>query len=168
MRVFHMLYCSLSTETAQVFLCVTTQRRQGYKNAFARASSCQSLPIPVLGVRVNLSIRTLYDSKGLEFDDVRSAWLYYGSGTDVTKVLLYNFFEDSAATPNQWRLVLNNVEQKGHEAPAFDETRHASICSEASCVLSQTFESLTVIPRRTVEIPIRCNYSGEEKPLDSR
>ena len=84
--MFRMLH--LSTETAQVFLCMTTQRTKGYKNVFARASSCQSLPIPMLGMRVNLSIRTLYDSKGLEFDDVRSARLHYGSDTDVNKVLL--------------------------------------------------------------------------------
>lgn len=51
-----------------------------------------------------------------------------------TKVLLYNFFEDSTATLSQWRLVLNEVERasRGCEAPVFDETRHASICSEAS------------------------------------
>ncbi|KAF9647525.1 hypothetical protein BDM02DRAFT_3187952 [Thelephora ganbajun] len=61
-------------------------------------------------------IMTLYDSKGLEFNDV----------------LLYNFFEDSTATLSQWRLVLNDVEQKDHDygVPVFDETRHASICSE--------------------------------------
>ena len=54
------------------------------------------------------------------------------------KVLLYNFFEDSTATLSQWRLVLNDVERKdcNYEAPAFDETRHASICSEASRALS--------------------------------
>ena len=85
--------------------------------------------------------RTLYDSKGLEFNDVRPAPPHHTSNTNETKVLLYNFFEDSTATLSQWRLVLNDVEQKYYhvEAPAFDETRHASICSEVSCVLSCVF-----------------------------
>lgn len=82
--------------------------------------------------------RTLYDSKGLEFNDVRSAWPYCSSNTDKNKVLLYNFFEDSKATLSQWRLVLNDVGQEDYDnkAPVFDETRHASICSEASRAVS--------------------------------
>jgi hypothetical protein len=35
--------------------------------------------------------------------------------TDETKVLLYNFFEDSTATLNQWRLVLNAVSRSGSQ-----------------------------------------------------
>jgi len=56
--------------------------------------------------------------------------------TDKTKVLLYNFFKDSTATLNQWRLLLNGVSD-GHDlrsAPTFDETRHASICVEVRCI----------------------------------
>jgi len=51
---------------------------------------------------------------------------------DKTKVLLYNFFMDSTATLNQWRLVLNGIfDGEGFsDAPTFDETRHASICVE--------------------------------------
>ncbi|KAF6765917.1 hypothetical protein DFP72DRAFT_996790 [Ephemerocybe angulata] len=62
-------------------------------------------------------ILTLYESKGLEFDDV----------------LLYKFFEDSKVDLGQWRLVLNMVEKSkcnGVAAPRFDEERHAGICSE--------------------------------------
>ncbi|KAG2109745.1 uncharacterized protein F5147DRAFT_150627 [Suillus discolor] len=60
-------------------------------------------------------IMTLYDSKGLEFDDV----------------LLYNFFGDSAVDASRWRVVLNGVQGQGY-APDFyrDETRYAAICSE--------------------------------------
>ncbi|KAG1718561.1 hypothetical protein EDB19DRAFT_1837892 [Suillus lakei] len=60
-------------------------------------------------------IMTLYDSKGLEFDDV----------------LLYNFFGDSAIDAPRWRIVLNGVQGQGC-APDFyrDETRYAGICSE--------------------------------------
>ncbi|KAG1719550.1 hypothetical protein EDB19DRAFT_1860748 [Suillus lakei] len=60
-------------------------------------------------------IMTLYESKGLEFEDV----------------LLYNFFEDSAVDASRWRVVLNVVQGQGY-APDFyrDETRYAGICSE--------------------------------------
>lgn len=52
--------------------------------------------------------------------------------TDKAKVLLYNFFGDSNATLNQWRLVLNEIPEGDglSDAPTFDETRHASICVE--------------------------------------
>ncbi|KAH6876648.1 hypothetical protein BKA70DRAFT_1576722 [Coprinopsis sp. MPI-PUGE-AT-0042] len=63
-------------------------------------------------------ILTLYESKGLEFDDV----------------LLYKFFEDSLADLGQWRVVLNllgsDAGRLSVPAPRFDETRHAGICSE--------------------------------------
>jgi len=56
--------------------------------------------------------------------------------TDKTKVLLYNFFEDSTATLDQWRLLLNEVPGGGNSRsrPVFDETRHASICTEVRCI----------------------------------
>ncbi|CDO74781.1 hypothetical protein BN946_scf185001.g29 [Trametes cinnabarina] len=62
-------------------------------------------------------IMTLYESKGLEFNDV----------------LLFNFFEDSTADISQWRVVLNALPQdqrRAHPAPTFDETRHSGICRE--------------------------------------
>ncbi|KAI0327262.1 hypothetical protein GY45DRAFT_1428013 [Cubamyces sp. BRFM 1775] len=62
-------------------------------------------------------ILTLYESKGLEFNDV----------------LLFNFFEDSTADASQWRVVLNAVppEQRSKlSAPRFDEARHSGICRE--------------------------------------
>ena len=78
------------------------------------------------------SRRTLYESKGLEFNDVGLVFLRVCPITDENKVLLYNFFEDSTATPNQWRLVLCGVYNGDNlsEAPTFDETRYASICVE--------------------------------------
>jgi superfamily I DNA/RNA helicase len=64
-------------------------------------------------------ILTLYESKGLEFNDV----------------LLYNFFEDSSADLTCWRVVLNGIERSPRSdltelAPAFDEIKHAKICTE--------------------------------------
>ncbi|RXW16510.1 hypothetical protein EST38_g9345 [Candolleomyces aberdarensis] len=59
-------------------------------------------------------ILTLYESKGLEFDDV----------------LLYKFWEDSTVGLKQWRVVLNLIETRSVHAPSFDEERHAGVCSE--------------------------------------
>ncbi|KAJ7743864.1 hypothetical protein B0H16DRAFT_1889844 [Mycena metata] len=60
-------------------------------------------------------IMTLYESKGLEFNDV----------------LLYNFFEDSTVSEAQWRVVLNALEtSKGVPAPLFDQARHGGVCVE--------------------------------------
>lgn len=80
--------------------------------------------------------RTLYESKGLEFNDVSLTFLRIFLVADKTKVLLYNFFGDSNATLNQWRLVLNRIsEGEGiSDAPTFDDTRHASICVEVHCL----------------------------------
>ncbi|KAK0245331.1 hypothetical protein EDD85DRAFT_800629 [Armillaria nabsnona] len=60
-------------------------------------------------------VLTVYESKGLEFNDV----------------LLYNFFADSSAGLAQWRVVLNAIEQDPRNPPPqFDHIRHASICNE--------------------------------------
>ncbi|KAF8838026.1 hypothetical protein BDN67DRAFT_972122 [Paxillus ammoniavirescens] len=69
------------------------------------------------------SIMTLYESKGLEFNDV----------------LLYNFFEDSTVDLSRWRVVLGAIEAGAEcegfsnlHAPPFerDEGRYAGVCSE--------------------------------------
>ncbi|CAE6379695.1 unnamed protein product, partial [Rhizoctonia solani] len=60
-------------------------------------------------------ILTLYESKGLEFDDV----------------LLYNFFEDSVPSASTWRVILHGLEgTRLGPVPRFDEIRHAVICTE--------------------------------------
>ncbi|KAG8752687.1 hypothetical protein FRC12_011837, partial [Ceratobasidium sp. 428] len=60
-------------------------------------------------------ILTLYESKGLEFDDV----------------LLYNFFEDSTPTASTWRVILHGLQGVNTgPVPRFDEIRHAVICTE--------------------------------------
>ncbi|KAG7450843.1 uncharacterized protein BT62DRAFT_1001658 [Guyanagaster necrorhizus] len=65
-------------------------------------------------------VLTIYESKGLEFNDV----------------LLYDFFADSLAGPAQWRVVLNAIEETNEDPknlpPRFDSIRHASICDEVS------------------------------------
>ncbi|KAG8760240.1 hypothetical protein FRC11_000711 [Ceratobasidium sp. 423] len=60
-------------------------------------------------------ILTLYESKGLEFNDV----------------LLYNFFENSVASAATWRIVLRGLDSSKYRAlPQFDVVRHAVICTE--------------------------------------
>ncbi|CCO33896.1 TPR and ankyrin repeat-containing protein 1 AltName: Full=Lupus brain antigen 1 homolog [Rhizoctonia solani AG-1 IB] len=60
-------------------------------------------------------ILTLYESKGLEFDDV----------------LLYNFFEDSVPNESTWRVILQGLHMANiGPVPRFDEIRHAVICTE--------------------------------------
>jgi hypothetical protein len=62
---------------------------------------------------------TLYEAKGLEFNDV----------------LLYDFFADSMAALSEWRVVLNGIDDNKRaqlSAPRFDDTRHALLCSEVS------------------------------------
>ncbi|KAG7450850.1 uncharacterized protein BT62DRAFT_1001665 [Guyanagaster necrorhizus] len=67
-------------------------------------------------------VLTIYESKGLEFNDV----------------LLYNFFADSPTGPAQWRVVLNAIEESKQDPrnppPRFDYIRHANICSELKCL----------------------------------
>nr|GAT46622.1 predicted protein [Mycena chlorophos] len=61
-------------------------------------------------------IMTLYESKGLEFNDV----------------LIFNFFEDSTVGEAQWRVVLNALDEDSRKeaVPAFDKARHAGVCVE--------------------------------------
>ncbi|QRV93435.1 P-loop nucleoside triphosphate hydrolase [Ceratobasidium sp. AG-Ba] len=60
-------------------------------------------------------VLTLYESKGLEFNDV----------------LLYNFFEDSTPTYSTWRVILHGLQGDSMgRLPQFDETKHAVICTE--------------------------------------
>ncbi|KAG8956483.1 hypothetical protein FRC03_010813 [Tulasnella sp. 419] len=59
-------------------------------------------------------VLTLYESKGLEFNDV----------------LLYDFFADSPASATDWRVVLNCMQDCSIPAPQFNELRHAIIQTE--------------------------------------
>ena len=74
----------------------------------------------------------MHESKGLEFNDVSFVLLRTYPITNETKVILYNFFEDSTANASQWRLILNDVpnEYCPEGAPTFDETRHGGLCVE--------------------------------------
>ncbi|KAI0089819.1 hypothetical protein BDY19DRAFT_1047690 [Irpex rosettiformis] len=63
------------------------------------------------------TVLTLYESKGLEFNDV----------------LLYNFFEDSTVSVGQWRVILNALPFRDGinlDCPMFDSIRHSGVCRE--------------------------------------
>ncbi|KAI0809044.1 hypothetical protein BC629DRAFT_1437282 [Irpex lacteus] len=60
------------------------------------------------------TILTLYESKGLEFNDV----------------LLYNFFKDSPVDATHWRVLLNALPEAGMKCPSFDGNRHNGLCRE--------------------------------------
>jgi hypothetical protein len=79
---------------------------------------------------------TIYDSKGLEFNDVSSINFLCSLDKHLSmfeKVLLYNFFADSPAKLSQWRVILSALsDQSAVAAPEFERNRqrYASICTE--------------------------------------
>ena len=81
--------------------------------------------------------RTLYESKGLEFDDVNDVSCLHRAVIPIIsyQVLLYKFFEDSSSDLSQWRIVLNMINEEDGvvvSAPTFDNSRHAGVCTEVS------------------------------------
>ena len=64
-----------------------------YREGLETVSSCQVLCLYVSCVP-DRARRTLYESKGLEFNDVSLNFLHIYRITNKAKVLLYNFFED--------------------------------------------------------------------------
>ncbi|KAI9436974.1 hypothetical protein H4582DRAFT_1853973 [Lactarius indigo] len=95
-------------------------------------------------------IMTLYESKGLEFNDV----------------LLYNFFEDSTVDVSQWRVVLNAIDRAQRAkipAPTFDESRHAGVCSELKFLyvaITRARKNLWVVDRSETAEPMRIYWSS--------
>ncbi|KAG9004067.1 hypothetical protein FRB90_011077 [Tulasnella sp. 427] len=71
-------------------------------------SSCQALRGKI-GRRSGM-VMTLYASKGQEFNDVRGQLYFYAqlliTDTSHLQVLLYDFFEDSQASPKHWKALL--------------------------------------------------------------
>lgn len=86
----------------------------------------------------------------------------------LSKVLLYNFFQDSTVDVSQWRLVLNT--QHGRQGntlstPRFNELHHAGVCSEVrSHHITPEMSSHTSL----VEVPICSNHKSAQKFVDRR
>ncbi|KAH9172883.1 hypothetical protein EDB89DRAFT_1962838 [Lactarius sanguifluus] len=97
-------------------------------------------------------IMTLYESKGLEFNDV----------------LLYNFFEDSTVDVSQWRVVLNAIDRAQREkipAPTFDESRHAGVCSELKFLyvaITRARKNLWIVDLSETAEPMRIYWSSDD------
>ncbi|KAL4242837.1 hypothetical protein ABKN59_011431 [Abortiporus biennis] len=94
-------------------------------------------------------IMTIYDSKGLEFDDV----------------LLYNFFEDSPVQLARWRVVLNVIASDEGGCPRFDKIRHASVCRELKFLyvaITRARKNLWIADASTKGEPMRSiwNHTG--------
>ena len=161
---------SVPTTSSQVCLCATMPQKTSCSKDSGTVLSCR-VSHYFVSFLSNLCHRTLYESKGLEFNDVSHTFLLICPRTDEAKVLLYNFFKDSPATPKQWRLMLNEVSNASSipNIPAFDETRHASICVEVCCLwLGPFFLRSLMFSGLTVEIFVCRNHSGSEQPLDRR
>jgi len=108
-------------------------------------------------------LRTLFGSKGLEFDDVSSSLRCISLPADVhiasTKVILYNFFEESTRT-NIWRHLADVMTEE------LRDVKHAPLIHEVGdktfiCIVAQTYSP-------EAQIYIRGYYSGQEKALDRR
>ncbi|KAG1799293.1 uncharacterized protein HD556DRAFT_1287696 [Suillus plorans] len=94
-------------------------------------------------------IMTLYESKGLEFNDV----------------LLYNFFEDSAVDLLRWRIVLSGVDGQGY-APNFDEARHAGVCSELKLLyvgITRARKNIWIIDKSDRSEPMRKFWTSRDQ-----
>jgi tetratricopeptide (TPR) repeat protein len=96
-------------------------------------------------------IMTLYESKGLEFNDV----------------LLYNFFEDSVIDLSRWRIVLNGVEGQEH-APNFDrdEARYAGVCSELKLLyvgITRARKNMWIVDKSDKSDPMRVFWTSRNQ-----
>ncbi|KAK7034640.1 hypothetical protein VNI00_012282 [Paramarasmius palmivorus] len=101
-------------------------------------------------------IMTLYESKGLEFDDV----------------LLFDFFEDSTVDLSQWRVVLNLIPEKDRNfvsAPRFDDTQHAGVNTELKFLyvaITRARKNMWIVDRSGRGEPMRLLWSSRDQTED--
>ncbi|PBL01521.1 hypothetical protein ARMGADRAFT_984178 [Armillaria gallica] len=98
-------------------------------------------------------VLTVYESKGLEFNDV----------------LLYNFFADSTASLAQWRVVLNGIEKSKqdpeHPPPQFGHIHHASVCNELKSLyvaITRARENVWIADGSEKGEPMRIFWSNKD------
>ncbi|KAI6094857.1 hypothetical protein EDD16DRAFT_1502638 [Pisolithus croceorrhizus] len=104
-------------------------------------------------------IMTLYESKGLEFNDV----------------LLYNFFEDSNVDLSRWRVVLAAIDglvgdhnRSQLHVPTFgrDESRYAAICSELKLLyvgITRARRRLWIVDKSDKAEPMKLFWSSRSQ-----
>ncbi|ESK85770.1 hypothetical protein Moror_2448 [Moniliophthora roreri MCA 2997] len=101
-------------------------------------------------------IMTLYESKGLEFDDV----------------LLFDFFEDSTVDLSQWRVVLNLIPEKDRNfvsTPRFDDTQHAGVNTELKFLyvaITRARKNMWIVDRSGRGEPMRLLWSSRNQIED--
>ncbi|KAF9067282.1 hypothetical protein BDP27DRAFT_1328979 [Rhodocollybia butyracea] len=97
-------------------------------------------------------IMTIYESKGLEFNDV----------------LLYNFFEDSPASLQQWRVILCALSDRSAvSAPDFERNKqnYTSICTELKFLyvaITRARENVWIIDSSTKGEPMRLYWTEND------
>lgn len=112
--------------------CHSRRTEESVRRCWRYSVSMHSLGA-VLHIRSSLQCtRSLYDSKGLEYDDVRGTPLTkeftLRKNISINQVILYNFFEDSLVDYTQWRRLI-------HAAPAYGDPRpNAELCIEVCAV----------------------------------
>ena len=95
---------------------------------------------------IHFNVSTIYESKGLEFNDVR----HDNPQVDPyviefhLQVLLYNFFEDSTLGTTQWRH-LQKQDSDNQNVARFDPTEHVGLCTEVNneCLCNAILTMLT-------------------------
>ncbi|KAK0207964.1 hypothetical protein DFS33DRAFT_396866 [Desarmillaria ectypa] len=98
-------------------------------------------------------VLTIYESKGLEFNDV----------------LLYDFFADSVSGPAPWRVVLNAIDESKQDPrnppPRFDGVRHASICNELKSLyvaITRARENIWIADGSETGEPMRIFWTSKD------
>ena len=94
--------------------------------------------------------RTLYESKGLEFNDVRLClyFMYDGNVLNLPQVLLYNFFADSHFHGRDWQALLKFSDDPIHRTKIPEQ----GLLTEVN--RNRHLDGL-LINARPVEVPIR-------------
>lgn len=117
-------------------------------------------------------IRTIYESKGLEFDDVSAVATSSASCCQFiltsAQVLLYKFFEDSKVRLSQWRIVLDLLGGSQHVGAArfwIDGEHYTCVCAEARILNVPT---TWYIDELSAEIPICRHHSVAQESMDHR
>ncbi|KAI0292973.1 P-loop containing nucleoside triphosphate hydrolase protein [Multifurca ochricompacta] len=116
-------------------------------------------------------IMTLYESKGLEFNDVRSSSDDFAfRDNEDFQVLIYNFFEDSSVDVAQWRVVLNAIDRSQREknpAPTFDEIATQGFVQKCADFLKFLYVAITrarkhcwIFDRSKTAEPMRIYWSS--------